>query len=470
MTTAGAPLQTALTGKQEPEGSAAPDAPSRRAAFVALLVLMLTYMLSYVDRTALGVLQEPIKLELGLSDWQLGLLSGPAFALLYSVTGLPIARLAERRSRSAILAVSLVVWSVMTMLCGLSRSYVQILLSRIGVSIGEAGGNPAAHSLIADLFPPRERGRAIAFYSFGAPAGAFAGAVLAGWLAYHWGWRSAFLMLGPPGFMLALAVVFLIPKVQRGRHDTLAGEAGSADAPPLRAVVVAFLGNPVLRHLAAGSALIVLAGYGISAFLPSFLIRRHGLDLSMVGVLAGVVNGAGAAVGTIASGFVVDRFGRWDVRLYAWLPATMVALSVPCFVAGFLVDGLALAIPLLTVGTLAIYTYIAPTFAQLHNMMDARMRATAASIMYLIINLVGLGIGPPVIGIISDRMTRTAMADAGLTGCTTKAMSPACQKAAGMGITHALVIVSFVLVWAAIHFYLAGRRMEKRASTVDLTA
>lgn len=439
--------------------------PSRRAAYVALVVLMLTYMLSYIDRTALGVLQEPIKHELGLTDWQLGLLSGPAFALLYAITGLPIARLAERYNRSAILAGSLVIWSAMTMFCGLARSYTQILFARVGVSIGEAGGNPTSHSLIADLFPASERGRAIAFYSFGAPAGAFVGAVAAGWLAHHWDWRTAFFMLGPPGFILAIAVLLLIPRLQRGRYDPATEQSANAGAPPpLRAVLTAFLGNPVLRHLAAGSALIVLAGYGIAAFLPSFLIRRHGLDIGSVGIIAGLVNGAGAAVGTLASGFAVDRFGGRDARLYAWLPAIMVAAAVPCFVFGFLTDALALSVTLLTIGTLAIYTYIAPTFAQLHNMMEARMRATAASIMYLIINLVGLGIGPPLIGFISDRMTQVALqqaaGNANIRSCLdATAIVPDCQRAAGIGITYALVIISMTLLWAAVHFWFAGRRL-----------
>ncbi|TNF05909.1 MAG: MFS transporter [Sphingomonadales bacterium] len=439
------------------KGAAAPGAPSRRASFVALGVLMLTYLLSFVDRTALGVLQEPIKRELGLSDWQLGLLSGPAFALLYSIAGLPIARLAERYSRSIILAVSLVIWSGMTMLCGLSRSYGQLVLARVGVSVGEAGGNPVAHSLIADLFPPSERGRAIAIYSFGAPAGAFLGAVATGWLAFHFGWRTAFLMLGPPGFILTLAVIFLVPKPKRGQFDERMQD--DVDAPSLRAVISVFAGNAVLRHLAMGAALIVLTGYGIAAFLPSFLIRRHGLDLGTVGLLAGIVNGLGAAVGTVASGFIVDRFGSRDARLYAWLPAVMAALSVPCFIWGFLTDKLAVAIPLLTLGTFAIYTYIAPTFAQLHNMLETRMRATGASIMYLIMNLVGLGIGPPLIGILSDRMTRMAMKNAGGLDCSASATLPGCQQAVGIGLTYALVVISLPLAWASVHFWLAGRKL-----------
>ncbi|MBZ9649128.1 MFS transporter [Sphingobium sp. 3R8] len=447
--------------------------PSRKSAYVALFVLMLSYLLSYVDRTALGVLQEPIKQELGLSDWQLGLLSGPAFALLYSIVGLPLARLSEHRNRSVILAACLVLWSVMTMVCGLARTYAQMLLARVGVSIGEAGGTPAAHSLIADLFPSKERGRALAFYSFGAPAGAFLGAVTAGWLAHHYGWRTAFIMLGPPGFVLAIAVIWLVPQLQRGRLDVNAGQAqDDAPPPPFSAVLKVFFSNPVLRHSAAGAALIVLVGYGIASFLPSFLIRRYGLDIGAVGLISGLVNGVGAGVGTLASGFAADRFGARNVRFYSWLPAIMVTAAAPCFILGFLSSTLAVAVPLLMIATLAIFTYLAPTFAQMHNMIDARMRATASSIMYLIMNLIGLGIGPPLIGLISDYMTRVALTQAAGSGLVPRCVGavaslPVCQHAAGIGITYALVVISLILFWAAAHFWIAGYHVGRRRHAVE---
>lgn len=444
----------------------------RQTAYVALLILMLTYMVSFIDRMALGVLQEQIKAELSLSDWQLGLLSGPAFALLYSVMGLPIARVAERRSRTLVLAVSLAVWSAMTMLCGLAHNYAQLLLARAGVSVGEAGCNPAAHSLIADLFPPRQRGRAIAFYSLGAPLGALLGAIAAGWLAERLGWRATFVLLGPPGFLLAVVILFFMPKPSRGQFDAAAASALAAP-PDFRLVLKAFFGNQAIRQLAAGSALIVLVGYGVAAFLPSFLIRRHGLDLGSVGLLSGIINGAGAAVGTLASGFAIDRLGGRDPRYYAWLPAIMVAGAVPCFVFGFLTSSLTLSVVLLTVATTAIYTYIAPVFAQLHNILDARMRATGTSIMYLVLNLVGLGLGPPLIGLISDYMTTIAVTQLvgqeHVHGCLGPAAAlPACQVAVGSGLAHALVIISLILLIAVAHFWLAGRMIVRNPSRPNL--
>jgi predicted MFS family arabinose efflux permease len=401
------------------------------AAQVALVVLLLTYMMSFIDRTALGVLQEPIKREFLLSDWQLGLLGGPAFAILYALTSVPVARLAERYNRSWIIGTCLLVWSIMTLLCGLAQSYVQLLLARIGVSIGEAGGNPASHSLIADLFPPERRARALAVYTLGAPAGAFLGATFAGWLTHLWDWRTAFLVLGIGGIVLVFPVLTLIPPVTRG-------DTGAAETPPSTlAVLRTLLGNPAFRQFAPGAALVVLVGYAIAAFLPSFFIRVHHLGMAEVGLIAGLVNGGAAALGTLLGGFAADRFGTRDVRIYGWLPAGMMLVATPCFVAGFMLDRIWPATILLMIATAGIYTYIAPTFARLQSMVDTRMRATAASVLFLIINLMGLGVGPPLVGLIADRH----------------------------GIAVGLSCVSLLLVWASFHLWRAGICLQ-RASEV----
>lgn len=440
--------------------SVADISPARANA--ALVALLFTYMLSYIDRTALGVLQEPIKREFGLSDGQLGLLGGPAFAILYSLASLPIARLAERYSRSAIIAACLAVWSLMTLFCGFAHAYAQLLFARVGVSIGEAGGNPASHSLIADLFPPARRARALSVYTFGVPVGAFLGAALAGWLAHRWDWRTAFVILGALGFAL-LPVLLLIPRVPRGRFD-----ASVAEAPPpsTAAVLRVLLGNAAFRQLAAGATLVVLVGYSVAAFLPVFLIRVHGVHLGEVGWIAGLINGAAAGVGTLFGGFAADRFGRRDVRVYAWMPAAMVMLAAPCFVVGFALGALWPATVLLMAGTAGIYTYIAPTFAQVHAMVGPRMRATASSVLFLIINLVGLGLGPMLVGIVSDRTAAIRFAGSSVGDYATACRPPApgmdalCRAASAHGIKVALILVSALLVWAAMHFWLAGRRLN----------
>lgn len=440
-----------------------------KRANAALIVLLLTYMLSYIDRTALGVLQEPIKHEFDLSDWQLGLLGGPAFAVLYALASLPIARLAERYNRPVIIAACLVVWSLTTAFCGLAQNYVHLLLGRIGVGVGEAGGNPASHSLIADLFPPARRARALSVYTFGVPVGAFLGAALAGWLAQLWDWRTAFLILGLLGVAL-LPALFLIPRVPRGRFD----EAAVETSPPSTAVVLrVLLNNAVFRQLAMGATLVVLVGYSVAGFLPVFLIRVYGVDLGEVGWIAGLVNGAAAGVGTLFGGFAADRYGQRDLRVYAWIPAAMVLVAAPCFIGGFAWGALWPGTALLMVGTAGIYTYIAPTFAQLHAMVGPRMRATAASLLFLIINLVGLGLGPVLVGMVSDRAAALRFAASSADYATfcrppAAAKEAACRAASAHGITVALILVSTLLVWAALHFWLAGRRLGPAPSPASL--
>jgi len=450
-------------------GLAADVTPARANA--ALLALLLTYMMSYIDRTALGVLQEPIKREFGLSDGQLGLLGGPAFAILYALASLPIARLAERHSRPVIIAACLAVWSLMTVFCGSAQSYAHLLLARVGVSVGEAGGNPASHSLIADLFPPERRARALSVYTFGVPVGAFFGAVLAGWLAHSWDWRTAFLILGVAGFLLVGPVLLLIPRVPRGRFDAspVTGSVAGTAPPAITAVLRVLLHNPAFRHFAVGATLVVLVGYSIAGFLPPFLIRVHGLTVEQVGLHAGLINGAAAGVGTLASGFAADRFGQRDRRFYGWMPAAMVFLATPCFVAGWLSSALWPATLLLMAGTAGIYTYIAPTFSQVHAMVDSRMRATASSVLFLIINLIGLGLGPVLVGQLSDRFAAARFARGGsgdfAAACrrSTAGLEEACRSASAHGLTVALIVVSMLLAWAALHFALAGQRLRPLA-------
>jgi MFS family permease len=223
---------------------------------------------------------------------------------------------------------------------------------------------------------------------------------------------------------LVLPVLVLIPPVARGRFDTIATGTPASTLAVLRTL----FSNPAFRQFAAGASLVVLVGYGVAAFLPSFFLRVHRLGVAEVGLITGLINGGAAALGTLLGGFAADRFGPRDARIYGWLPAGMMLVATPCFVAGFRLDALWPATILLMIATAGIYTYIAPTFARLQSMVDARMRATAASILFLIINLIGLGVGPPLVGLIADRH----------------------------GIATGLICVSLLLVWASAHLWRAG--------------
>lgn len=437
-------------------------AVGRARAGVALAVLCLTYLLSYMDRTVLSVLQEPIKREFGLSDTQLGLLGGPAFAILYSLTGLGIARLAERVDRGRLIAACVAVWSLMTALCGVAQNYLHLLVARAGVSIGESGGNPSSHSLIADLYPPEARARAVSVYTIGVPLGAFLGAAVGGLLAQWYDWRRTFLILGAVGAVVTIIVLALIPHVPRGTYDPA---PPASDRPPATMEVLKVLAaNRVFVHLAIGSALVVLVGYSVPSFLVSFMMRVHGLQVAQAGLAAGIVNGGGGLVGSLAAGFLADWLARKDSRWHGWMPGVAMVVAVPAQVAALLVGDPALAVFGLAIGMALMFTYIPPSFAQIHGMVNARMRATAASVFYLVINLIGMGLGPPMVGWISDRLAARAMGPH-WTACAdpaTAALAQSCARAQAMGVRWALIAICFFLFWGAFHYWRAGIHIGHR--------
>lgn len=453
--------------RRDISAGAAPPAIARHRAAIALALLLAGYTISFVDRIAISIVQEQLKLELGLRDWHLGLMIGPAFAIVYAVASLPLARFAERRNRPALLAICLGVWSLMTMACGLARNFFELFLARMGVGIGEAGGNPASHSLIADYFPPDRRARAIAIYSLGAPLGSFLGAALVGWLASTVGWRTTFLWLGLPGLLTALLVWRLVPEPPRGTFDET-GKSGQA-VPPFMHVVRELLGRPDFRHLVWAASLIVLVGYSTAAFIPAYLMRRHGLTLGEVGWMAGAINGIAAGIGTMAGGYAGDRWGGASGQRLPLIPALVSLLAAPLLVAGLLSGSLWIAFAGTFLGTMMLYGYIAPAFALVHRMATARSRATSTAIYYLITNIIGLGIGPPLIGAMSDwwaRRTLGLSATAFDATClpATGTPAPACAGALAEGLTAAMASASLLTLLAAIHFVVAARYLARRVS------
>lgn len=436
----------------------------------ALFLLFLTYTSSYVDRSIIGILQEPIKHELGLSDGQLGILGGLSFALFYTTLAIPIARLAERYSRKLIISASLVAWSLMTILCGVSQSYFQLLLCRIGVGVGEAGGNPASHSLITDIFSRRRYATALAIFSLGAPCGALIGAVLGGFISQGWGWRTAFLIVGPPGILLALLIMTTVREPARGQASGVV-PADAPDVPPFRDVVKRLLGSAVFVHLAAGASLLVLGGYCIALFMAPFFLRQFQLPIADVGLISGLVNGVAAGVGVLVGGIVTDRLGKIDQRYYAWFPAVCVGLAGPLFAMAFLQSQWTMVLALLLPATALIYTYFGPVFAVLHGLVEPRMRATAAAILFMVINLVGMGLGPPLTGLASDLFAASAFSypDGGFGALCPGGVAPAdagpalqsaCATASATGLRHALLACGLIFLWSALHFIIAGTKMR----------
>jgi predicted MFS family arabinose efflux permease len=419
--------------------------------------LLVVYTFNFIDRVVIAIIQEPIKHEFALSDFQLGLLGGPAFAVLYTFLGIPIARLAERKNRMTILSICLAIWSAMTALCGFANSYAMLLLARIGVSVGEAGCTPPAQSVISDYFPAKSRATAISIYALGVPVGSMLAAIGGGWLAQEFGWRSAFLILGLPGLLLAVIVKLTV------REPPRATSATAAEAPGFAAAFRELARKPTFWHVALGSALASFVGYGVGQYLNSFLMRTHGLTLLESSRLTGIVLGVAAAFGTFMAGYLADRLVKRHPNALAWLPALGFFIATPFYLAGYMMPNLWAAMPLLVVGAVTHYFYLGCMYATTQGIVQPRLRATATAVLLFIVNLLGYGLGPPVIGQLSDMLANMKLADVGLSLdlCKAGADQIACAAGSEFGLRWAIFIGLFGYLWAGLHFLLAWRTLRR---------
>ena len=376
----------------------------------AMTVLLIIYILNFVDRQVINILAEPIKNELGLMDWQLGMLTGLAFAVLYTVLGLPIARLAERRHRPAIIATSLAVWSVFTALCGLAQNFFQLVLARIGVGVGEAGCTPAAHSLIADYVPREQRASAIAFYSMGTPLGSLVGLAIGGMIADAYGWRMAFIVCGLPGLVFALIAGFTLiePRLKQ------VGVAAAAQGATYREVLTELFRKRTFWHIAVGTSVVAFIGYGHAPFTASFFFRIHAAELAslaapfglkaggFLGIALGLGTGLGGAIGAFIGGQLADRLGKRDIRYWMAVPTLGMLASMPLYAAMLWAPNVTLALCLLSLSTVVASLWYGPIYATAQSISPIRTRATASAVLLFIINLIGLGLGPLLVGVLSD--------------------------------------------------------------------
>ncbi|MFM7119095.1 MAG: spinster family MFS transporter [Gammaproteobacteria bacterium] len=405
----------------------------------ALTILFIVYVFNFIDRSILNILAESIKQDLGLYDWQIGLMGGIAFALFYTFLGIPIARLADTHNRRNIVAVSLAVWSAMTAVCGLAQNFVQLLLARIGVAVGEAGGSPPSHSIISDLFASDRRATALGIYALGIPVGTMLGNLLGGWINEAMDWRTAFIVVGLPGVLMALVVRFTLVEPPRGVSE-LAAKA-KAEAPPVSFVFRALWSRKSFRYMALGGALHALVGYGVGPFIPPLFIRIHDMDTAAIGQALFWLGFAGIA-GTASGGWLADRMAKRDVRWYVWLPGIATLISVPFAVAAYTWDDAIGAFWLMALpGFLGAY-YLGPTFSLAQGLVGVRMRALAAAILLFILNLIGMGMGPVIVGITSDLLN--AYTDLGV-----------------YSIRWALVSVLIFNVLSTVFYLMAGRTLRE---------
>jgi predicted MFS family arabinose efflux permease len=365
-----------------------------------LIMLTLVYVFNFIDRQLLVILQESIKKELQLSDTQLGLLSGFTFALFYVTMGIPIARFADKGNRKNIVATSLGLWSLMTAFSGLSRNYVQLLLARVGVGVGEAGGSPPAHSMISDYFPPEKRATALSVYSSGLYVGILVGFLMGGYLNQQLGWRTAFFVLGIPGILFSLLFYATVKEPRRGASDK---NAPSGDDTHSLLQVLKFLySKKTFVYLALASGLHAFCIYGLFNWEPSFLARLHGMKNSDIGVALGLIFGCTGAMGTFVGGFLTDYFGKTDKRLYLKIPASAILLSIPVVVGTLFWQNIFFSLACLGVCSFLYSMYLGPAIAIAHILVPASLRSLTSAILFLVINLIGLGFGPLTVGVISD--------------------------------------------------------------------
>jgi len=372
---------------------------SSAARNYALVLLTVVYSFNFIDRQLLSVLQESIKVDLSLSDSQLGLLTGFAFAMFYVTAGIPIARWADRGNRRNIVAMSVGIWSFMTAISGLVQNYSQLMAARIGVGIGEAGGSPPSHSIVSDIFPPAKRASALAFYSMGVNIGILFGFLLGGWLNEYFGWRVAFMVVGFPGILLAFLVRFSIKDPIRGLLENK--KVSDAQASFMEVVSLLWT-RRTFRYMALAGGLNAFAGYGHVSWATSFFIRSHEMSTGEIGTWLAISSGLLAAIGVFGGGLLADKLAPRDKRWYVWLPAIATLLCVPPMFVVYLAGNQYVALIFAFIPGLLHNVYLGCSIATAHGLVGLRMRATASAILLLVLNIVGLGLGPFLVGFLSD--------------------------------------------------------------------
>jgi predicted MFS family arabinose efflux permease len=372
---------------------------TERYSRYVLGVLFVVYIFNFVDRQILTVLLIPIQKEFGATDQQMGLLTGLAFALFYTFAGIPLARIADTRSRTMLITVGLTAWSALTAMSGFARSFIQLALARVGVGVGEAAATPAAHSLIADYFPPERRSRALAIYSIGSNVGMLVGLSIGGIIAEHFGWRAAFFLVGAPGLLMAVIVKMTVREPPRGLSE--ANQMTPKSQTTFQVLRYMFSLSS-FRNLCFAASFFAISGYGMMTWTPAFFMRIHKTSIQETGMILGVIFGFGGAVGAYIGGLTCDKLSIRDPRWSMWISAIGASAMIPFSLLFLFSSNATLAVvsftPSLIIGSL----YIAPTFSMVQGLAKLNMRAMAAAILFFVLNLLGLGLGPYLVGLFSD--------------------------------------------------------------------
>lgn len=419
--------------------------------YYMVFTMSLVYMFSMLDRTLLNPLMEPIKNQFQLTDTHMGYLSGLTFAMFYTTLGLPLARVADRFNRVNLISISIVVWSFFTAFTGMSKTFAHLLLARIGVGVGEAGCNPAAYSLISDYFPKEKRATALGIYHMGGSVGVFVGFILAGLVAETYGWQACFFIVGIPGLLLAVVVKLTIREPPRGLSDGF-----KTAAPPIGAMALLkrLMSKRSFRHIAAGCALSNFGIYGAGNFVPSFLQRTHEFSISTTSYTLAFVNLFGGLVGAFLGARLSDYMANKhkDPRYYLWVPMIAGIISIPLAVTMYSTNNSALTVVLLFPTTMLVLTYLSPAIAACYRLVGAQERALTGALLLLILNFIGLGLGPPVAGMVSDQFNQYFLSQG----------VPALQAKAD-GLRWALKVMPALGVWAIFHYYMGAKYLRQES-------
>lgn len=433
-----------------------------RARFIGILFLVC--FLNLADRTVFSVVAPMMRVELKLSDTQIGMLQGLAFALLYGGLGIPVGWLAERCSRVRIIAIATAFWSAATALSGMATSFGTMLLTRVGVGTGEAGFTAPTSSLVADHFPRERRASAMSLIMLGLPIGAMVGALLAGIIAQHWGWRAVFFCFGVPGLMVACATWFGLTEPPRGLVD---GAGAARSEPPPLSVVLSHVWNTAsLRWIIIGGSICSIGIQGVAQFMVLYFVRSFDMPIRSAAALFGILSGLSLAVGLVLGAFGTDKASSRDPRWWVLAPAVALVLTTAAFVAGFRSGTINMAVVLIGLGCLGAMIHYGPTVGLIQNLTPVNMRSSASAVFAMLYALAGTGIGPTFVGFFSDRIAASAFAQQGYgalcrPGAVAPGMVDACAAASRSGLVGALSLCVLAYAVAALFYVLASRTLRE---------
>ena len=448
-----------------------------------LSALTLIYILNFVDRGLLAVVGPELIPELGISDTQFGLLTGFGFALLYTVVGIPLARYADTANRVWIMTVCIALWSLMTALCGLATevtigsltigAFWILLMCRVGVGIGEAGCTPPANSLIADYYAPRDRSQALGVYAMGVTLGTMFANLIGGWVTDAFDWRTAFLVVGLPGLLVAIVFKLTVKEPPRGYTDPKNKEPKQPVA--LREAIRELTAKPAFWYMTAGATVAAFCGYGIVSFQSIFLVRTHGITTGEAAIWINTPVSLASAIGTFATGWLATKLYKKHPGAIAWVPAIGLALSIPFYFFAFSTQNLLYAAIALVIGGFVKYGYLAAQYTIGQGVVSMRVRAMATAVLLFVVNLIGYGFGPLFIGAVSDIFFVSGIAELGVAaeeltrnqchprviGDLSDSLQNVCGEVYAQSLQTAMVIIASLYAVSSLFFLLTWRRLGK---------